>query len=155
MIILIIALLALGSLLPIEGNYKLKIVNAGSMEPTIAKGSLIVIKPKELYKKGDIITFVSGGGKDGADIFTTHKVVDSRVIEGKYSYMTKGDANVFPDAEFVPSEKIAGRVILKVPFVEDLAGFVKTPGGFFILVLIPALAILGETWFRKNKKTLT
>ena len=54
-----IALLLIISVLPITGNYKVMTVLSGSMEPTIKMGSIVVVKPQENYKIGDIITFTS------------------------------------------------------------------------------------------------
>src|SRR3989344_4702559 len=87
-----IAGLLLGSMLPIPGNIEVKIVKSGSMEPSISTGSLVVVRPHAAYAKGDVITF----GKDTkTDIPTTHRIIDTK--DGPL-YIVKGDANEEADA---------------------------------------------------------
>src|SRR3989344_7570939 len=77
-IIVIVAFLLI-ALFPIKGNYQIKIVKSGSMEPSIKTGSVVVIKPSVSYTVGDVVTF----GKDTkTDIPTTHRIVSTRAVEG-------------------------------------------------------------------------
>src|SRR3989344_1742628 len=88
-IIVIVGLLLI-ALFPIKGNYQIKIVQSGSMEPDIKTGSVVIIKPSSVYKVGDVVTF----GKDTKkDIPTTHRIVSSRAQDGVIMFTTKGDAN--------------------------------------------------------------
>jgi len=134
-IILGIAVLLTASLLPITGNYKIKIVLSGSMEPAIKTGSIVVIKPADLYKVGDIITF----GKDTKkDIPTTHRIVETRAVAGEMFFVTKGDANNGADASEVKENAVAGKVLFSVPYAGYLIDFAKKPVGFILLITIPA-----------------
>ena len=92
-----IVLLIVVSILPIPGNYKLLIVQSGSMEPAIKTGSVVIVKPVENYKTNDVITFVDGGKSNT----TTHRVVDMEVVSGQTQYITKGDANNAEDSNKV------------------------------------------------------
>jgi signal peptidase I len=93
-VIIIAAVLLLATMLPIPGNYEVKIVKSGSMEPAIHTGSVVVVKPEASYKQGDVITF----GKDTkTQVPTTHRIVDTQVKSGIMHYITKGDANNAPD----------------------------------------------------------
>lgn len=139
------------STLPIEGNYRFKVLNAGSMEPTLPRGTLIMVKPHDVYERGSIITFQNGTLTDGSPVYVTHRMVDSRVTEGAYEYYTKGDANIFADIEPVEESQILGEVIFHVPYVEKAGAFVKSPGGFFLLIIIPLIGILYEEWRRKAR----
>ncbi len=56
-VIFAVVLFVVVSMFPIPGNYKLLIVQSGSMEPNIHTGSVVVVKPAENYKAGDVITF--------------------------------------------------------------------------------------------------
>ena len=77
-IVAIIALLLFAPF-PIKGNYQIKIVQSGSMEPSIRIGSIVVIKPNASYAVGDVVTF----GKDTQqDIPTTHRISSSRAVDG-------------------------------------------------------------------------
>src|ERR1035437_9985037 len=87
--IIVIVGLLLFALFPIKGNYQIKIVKSGSMEPSIKTGSIVIIKPEAQYKIGDVVTF----GKDTkTDIPTTHRIVSNRAVDGVIMFTTKGDA---------------------------------------------------------------
>ena len=53
----LITILLIVSVFPVTGNFKVKVVESGSMESAIKTGSIITIKPEEDYKIGDIVTF--------------------------------------------------------------------------------------------------
>src|SRR3990167_10724263 len=112
-VIFLIIVLLLFSLFPIKGNYQIKIVKSGSMEPSIRVGSIVVIKPSANYKEGDVVTF----GKDTkTDIPTTHRIVSSRAVEGVILFTTKGDANEDPDTKEIRASDVTGKVLFDVPF---------------------------------------
>src|SRR3989344_261229 len=67
-----IALLLLATLVKVPGNFKVKIVKSGSMEPAITTGGIVVIRPSTVYKVGDVITF---GPDTKTQIPTTHRIV--------------------------------------------------------------------------------
>ena len=151
--IIAVAVLMVGTLFPITGNYKIKIVMSGSMEPAIHTGSIVVIKPEKSYTVGDVITF----GKDTKkDVPTTHRIKEMRVEEGKYVYRTKGDANKTEDANEVPESAVIGKVLFSVPFLGFVLDFAKKPIGFLLLVVIPAIAVIfdevGNIWKEIKKK---
>ncbi len=130
-----VALLLVASLLPIPGNYKVKVVLSGSMEPTIQTGSIIVARPVNQYQKGDIITF----GKDTKkEIPVTHRIVSEK--DG--GFITRGDANDVTDTNLVQKKDIIGRVIFSAPYVGYAISAAKTPLGFVFLIIIPALLII-------------
>jgi len=134
-----IALLLLVSIFPIKGNFQVKVVLSGSMEPTIRTGSVVVIKPEDNYKEGDIITF----GKDTKkDIPTTHRIVKTRAVEGVMLFSTKGDANDSPDLRETKQNEIIGKVLFSVPFVGYILDAAKKPLGFAVLVGVPVAIIV-------------
>src|SRR3989344_2965513 len=88
-VVVAVALVIFASVIPIPGKLEIKIVQSGSMEPTIKTGSIVIIKPESLYKIGDIITF----GKDSkTEVPTTHRIVADKAEDGVIFYQTKGDA---------------------------------------------------------------
>ncbi len=140
----IVAGLAALSAFGVPGNYKLLVVQSGSMQPAIKAGSLIVIKPSEKYEKNDIISFKA---QPGADINNPKAVVTHRIYEvaeekGITYYTTKGDANKSPDVEKVPKDFVLGKVIFNVPLLGYPIGFAKTQTGFIVLIVIPATIIV-------------
>lgn len=81
-------------------GYGFLIVLTGSMEPKIEEGSLIIIKNKNEYKIGDIITFLEG------NYFVTHRIIE----KNNDNFITKGDKNNEKDVE-ISGDKILGKVI--------------------------------------------
>ena len=137
--IAVIAILLIVSVFPITGNYKLMIVQSGSMTPAIKMGGLVLVKPADEYKIGDVITF---GPSTKTKAPTTHRIYDVRVIEGKISYITKGDANEDPDQNEVQERDILGKVLFSVPYVGYAVDFTKKPLGFGLIIIVPAAVII-------------
>ena len=154
----VIAILMVVSIFPITGNYKLMVVQSGSMEPAIKMGSIVVVKPADDYKIGDIISFGRVTETKGP---TTHRIYDIKVAENKVFYITKGDANNAPDQEEVPKREIIGKVLFSVPYIGFAVDFAKKPLGFAIIIIVPAAAIIydevkkiyGEIKKRKKSKS--
>src|SRR3989344_1604211 len=137
-----VAGLLVGSMLPIPGNIELKIVKSGSMEPNIPTGSLVVVKPSSSYGIGDVITF---GADTKTEIPTTHRIVGFEVDEaGRSAYRTKGDANEDSDANTVARSEVIGKVVFHVPYVGFVLDFARQPLGFALLIGVPAALVILE-----------
>ena len=137
------------SMLPITGNFEIKTVLSGSMEPAIKVGSVVVIKPVDVYEIGDVITF----GKDTkADIPTTHRIESVRVESGKYVFVTRGDANEDRDAKEVVERDIVGKVFLDIPYLGFILDMARKPIGFVVLIGIPALIIISDEFTKIYKE---
>ena len=85
-------------------KYSVFNVASGSMEPTIKKGDVILIKKTKDYEVDDIVTFYSDGD------YITHRIVYKK---GVY-YVTKGDANNTKDVA-ISEKDIIGEVIKIYP----------------------------------------
>jgi signal peptidase len=137
--IVLVALLLIISVLPITGNYKVMTVISGSMEPDIKMGSVVVVKPVDSYKIGDVITF---GPVSKTKAPTSHRISDIKVVDGKPVYMTKGDANNAPDTREVFQKDIIGKVLFDVPYAGYAVDFAKKPIGFSLIIIVPAAIII-------------
>src|SRR3989338_3836171 len=150
-IIIVIAFLLI-ALFPIKGNYQIKIVQSGSMEPSIKTGSIVIIKPSVNYTVGDVVTF----GKDTKkDIPTTHRIVSSRAQDGVIMFTTKGDANEDSDTNEIRQSDIHGKVLFDVPFFGYIIDLARKPLGFAVLIVLPALIVIydeGVKIFREISK---
>jgi signal peptidase len=138
-IVILFALFALSSKLPIPGNYKLFTVMSGSMEPTIKTGSLVVVKPAKEYKVNDIITFKNQSDPKST---TTHRLIETKTMDNSTYGITKGDANNGPDAEKVYQDMIIGKVRFSIPYLGYPIHFSKTLPGLIIFIIIPATIII-------------
>jgi len=110
------------------------------------------VKPVLEYKTGDVITF---GPATKGKTPTTHRIVDTRIQEGKPVYVTKGDANEDTDTREAPARDVIGKVLFDVPFFGYALAAAKTPAGFSVLIIVPALIVLfdeGKKIFFEIKK---
>lgn len=132
-----IVFLSLSPLIRIPGNWRTSIVLSGSMEPKIKMGSVVVIKPSQDLKTGDVITF-----KNPKDPKTTitHRIsaINNGVIQ------TKGDANNAPDNWEVTENQVLGKVVTSVPYLGYAANFAKTSRGFLLFIILPAFLIIAD-----------
>ena len=147
-----IAGMLLFSMFPIKNNFQIKVVQSGSMEPEIHTGSIVIIKPEASYAVGDVITY---GEDTKRSAPTTHRILNSRVLEGKTYFTTKGDANEDPDMGEITQDKIIGKVLFDVPYLGFIIDFAKKPLGFAIIIGLPALMVIydeGAKIFAEMKK---
>lgn len=144
--------------LPVKG-FRLLVVQSGSMEPAIGVGSIVLTKPtsdflspisSSKFSQGDVITFSSGSS------LVSHRVIDSKYENGEFFYKTKGDANQQPDNTLVSEKDTVGKVIFKAPTLGKFVQFLKTPLGYFLMILIPSLYVIITELFvlwRELRKT--
>ena len=137
--IVAVAALLIVSILPITGNYKIMTVISGSMAPAIKQGSVVIVKPENDYKIGDVITF---GPVSKTKAPTSHRIYDVKVNEGNIIYITKGDANNAPDAREISKNEVLGKVLFSVPYIGYAVNFAKQPLGFALIIIIPAAIII-------------
>ncbi len=137
--VVFIALLLLATTVKITGNIQAKIVKSGSMDPAIKTGGLVVIKPEDSYKVGDIITF---GQDTKTQIPTTHRIVSVNSDGSGMRFVTKGDANEEEDPTETKLSDVHGKVIFSLPYMGYVLDFAKKPMGFVLLVGVPALIII-------------
>ncbi len=124
---------------PIPGiDVDLRVVQSGSMYPTIRTGSLIAIQPIESPEVGEIITYQ----RSSRQTPITHRIIDTLIENGQIQYITKGDNNEFQDMEPVTKEMVLGRVSLVVPFIGYGINFARTPIGFTLLIIVPAALVV-------------
>ncbi len=137
--IVIIAALLIVSVFPITGNYKLMIVQSGSMTPAIKQGSVVIVKPAADYKIGDVITF---GPYSKTKAPMTHRIYEIKVVDNNPVYITKGDANNAPDTREVQKRDVLGKVLFSLPYVGFAVEAAKKPLGFTLIIIVPAAIII-------------
>ena len=142
--ILLLILIISGSLFTIISpffGWRTEVVISGSMEPAIQTGSVVIVRPlgPDTIRKGDIIMFSSLDMRS----LTTHRVVDVE-SEQQLRFITRGDANNNPDINPVVPSQIVGIVAFTIPYLGLLTQFIKTPFGFILFLLIPAVILIGR-----------
>lgn len=112
------------------GSYKLVGVLSGSMEPEIGTGSLVVahsVSKNELMV-GDVIVYEP---MEERNVLVTHRIIS--INSNDNSFTTKGDASDNPDRDSVYYGQVVGKVVLSIPFLGHLAGFLKTSFGIVVI----------------------
>lgn len=127
------------SVLNIPGNYKMFVVQSGSMEPVIKTGSIVVVKPTQDYQKGDVVTFRD---LEKPKVTVTHRIFEVSKENNSTKFITKGDANKTADSTEISKGQILGKVFLSIPFLGYPVDFAKTQTGLIVLIIIPAVIIV-------------
>ena len=109
--------------------YKVYVVHTGSMSPTIAPKSAVIVDTHH-YHVGQVITFVESGQT------VTHRL---KSINAEGMITTKGDANATADPWHVPKSQIIGGVVRTMPEVGYWLVYLKNPLGL-VSVLLALLA---------------
>ena len=122
------------------------VVQTGSMQPSIAIGSLSFVNKHVDYndiKVNDIIAFTVPTGSKA-----THRVVN--ITEGGLE--TKGDANETSDGISVTSENYIGKNIFTIPQVGYLVSLIQTTRGKIMLGTIIIVILLAGFLTDDKKK---
>lgn len=125
-------------------GWKSLIVLSGSMEPTLATGSVAFVEPAspDEIGVGDVITYRR---QNDAKVLVTHRVIG---IEGEGSerrFETQGDANAAPDSETVSRQQFVGHVRYYAPYIGNIVDALHDRTNYYLFLGIPAgLLILNE-----------
>lgn len=107
-----------------------------SMNPSINRGSITIVKQFSDYKLSDAIAYYAQ--IDGRTQIITHRITGI----GGNVYTTKGDANDVSDRELVKPRLVIGKVILIIPYLGYVITFAKGLIGTWLLIIIPAILIV-------------
>lgn len=119
-------------------NHSYLEVLSGSMNPTIKKGNVIIIKKSNNYEIGDIVTYRYKSS------FITHEIIKKNNDE----IITKGTANKTEDNAINKSD-IVGKVVMVIPFS------VKVLFIFIAFIIVVLLVLEGILLGKKVKKSVT
>jgi signal peptidase len=135
-------------------GYTINAIQSGSMEPEFYKGDLLIGKTTSSntqYAKGDIVFFESKyTDDDGTDYLMVkcHRIIDTKVIAGETTYLTKGDNNDDTDASedgWLTSKKIVGVYEnsdykgTKIDGLGTVIDFLQSFWGFFFVIVLPMI----------------
>lgn len=137
-----VGLLVAASTLPTFMGYHTYVINGGSMEPSLPKGSAAVARatsPSAL-EVGDVIARRSVAGEP-----VLHRIVSITTNEeGTRLFVLQGDQNRTPDPTPLELVGLGDKVVYSVPYAGYVINFASSPLGRFVLVVAPIamLAIL-------------
>lgn len=136
-LVILIVLMLIG-VLPIQ----FFTVISGSMEPTIATGSVVLVnKMQTVFETNDMITFLVG------DQPVTHRVIAVEdTPTGRY-YTTQGDANNAIDPGQRTADQIVGKVMFAIPWIGTLILLLQQH-----LLLLVGMSVIGYGIFSIVRK---
>ena len=125
-------------------GYSVIHIVSGSMEDEIPKDSYILIKKTapDKVKRDDIICFYSTDPII-CGIPNTHRVVEDPILEdGKYYFVTQGDANPAPDKVRAEGDRLIGVYVTRLVGLSAFAGALDG-GALIIIIIVLQIAMLG------------
>jgi len=119
-------------------DYAMYSVRTESMNPAIKMGDMIVTGPLNgLFsgelQPGEVVTYIRN--KE----LITHRVVS---VDGN-TLLTKGDAMEESDPWTVAMSDVSGAYLFKIPYGGYLANFIRTKLGWFLVVILPSMLLVG------------
>ncbi len=129
---------------PTVFGFSIMKIQTGSMEPEYKTGSVIItrdVSPEKLLK-GDVISYYVYDEVIG-DVVNTHRIEEIQYIKKNLrQFVTKGDANEFPDEFPVLESRVIGKVVLNLGVMSgSVIGFLQNPNIILFLIVIPLIII--------------
>ena len=151
-ILFIIIIMPLMGVIVPTGSIHFMTISGVSMEPTISESDIIIVTPVDTSQLavGDIISYRHLFENAQRSATITHRIVG--MADG--GYRTKGDSHAQADEYTVAPEDVVGIMQFKIPYLGMLVHFADTASGLVILVLAPAMLIIGTEVHKimKHKK---
>lgn len=124
-------------------GYKPNIVLSDSMQDTFEVGDLEISKQMDVstLEVGDIITFTSIDPASYGSV-VTHKIRAITKYEGEPAFVTYGTTTGVDDPYPVPFDNVIGQYQFRLPKMGYFFQFLKTPAGYFTVILIPFLLLI-------------
>lgn len=128
-------------------GYRMLHVISSSMEPEIQENTCILIRGVDAdeLEVGDIITFVSTDPSIYG-YYNTHRIYDIyENDEGIRCFVTKGDANDYPDVYDVTEDRLLGVYVREFPGGRALGSVISRlheRNVYFLVVILPLLLCL-------------
>ncbi|MFF2876377.1 signal peptidase I [Gottfriedia sp. NPDC057991] len=140
--------------MPTFFGYRPLTVLSNSMKPEFSAGDIIFINEKRDPKIHDVVTF-----KRPDELLVTHRITKIIKKNGTEFFITKGDLNNTEDEVPIVKGSILGVEAFHIPRVGYIAKFLVGPTGFFLLIVLPLLAVVILEIFQRlglieNKKKL-
>lgn len=138
--LLLVLAISISPVLPFKNVPRTYTVVSGSMEPTIKTGSIVLTTPVDptTIMAGDIVAFTSPSNSKDTIL---HRIVDIKSTS-PLRFQTKGDNNNTADAWDLMDVGILGKHVFAIPYIGHIAAFIRTPIGFGVLIVIPALLFI-------------
>ena len=133
---------------PSLGGYTVFRITTGSMEPTYAVDTLILVKKTDpaKIKVGDVISFFSRDPSLMGEV-NTHRIVEISEEGGELFFATKGDANNVADQYITREEDVIGKVVFSSLKLGKFIRLISNPLIFLPLIIGPLVILLGHSLY--------
>ncbi len=123
--------------------YNAYIIVSQSMTPAIKVNDAIIIKRLEEkdLKVGDVVTYFSEN-PEYYGIMITHRILEKNEMNGKYSFVMKGDYNISQDPLTVSEEQVYGKVIMRIPKIGIIQELLSSYVGWIFIIILPVGLII-------------
>ena len=125
-------------------GFKPYIVLSDSMQQEFAVGDMIISRATDdtaSFEEGDIITFRSIDPAHYGEV-VTHKIRSVTTYQGEMAYVTYGTSTGADDAYPALARNIIGEYVLRLPKMGYFFQFLRSPAGYFTIILIPFLILI-------------
>jgi signal peptidase I len=112
------------------------IVQGSSMEPALRSGDLVVARPEEAYRVGDVVVFRVPAGEIGAGATVIHRVVGG---SGRSGLVLQGDNKSDLDPWQPRADDVVGKAHVHLPHVGTALVALRSP---LVLALLAGLLTL-------------
>lgn len=132
-------------------GWQLQAVQSGSMRPTYAIGSLLVVAPIDASQVRIGMPVVFEDPKVPGRL-VVHRVV-ARTPGDRLQFTTQGDANATRDPAPVPARMVRGRVLWQINGLGPAIEWMQWPRSFLLLVVAPGLLLVALEWRTHRRAT--
>jgi len=135
--------LAAISLATVLGHSSWLIERSDSMAPYLKAGDLLAVQkisPREA-RVGDVVTFKE---PSRPGILLTHRVVSKALRDGRYEFVTRGDANTGSETWSVKTDGTIGRLLIRLPGVGRFVSWLGQPPVRFLFLTVASLLLAVE-----------
>lgn len=138
--LLFVLAIAISPVLPFKNLPRTYTVVSGSMEPSIKTGSIVLTQPvsPSSLRVGDVVAFTSPS--NSRDVIL-HRITGIKSTD-PLRFETKGDNNDTADPWDLMDVGVLGRQILSIPYLGHITAFIRTPLGFALLIIVPAVLFI-------------
>lgn len=117
-------------------------VESGSMEPTLYRGDLVIVRAvdPETLKVGDIIIFHASW----CDVPVVHRIIEVQHVGDELQFITKGDNNPTQDHTPVHASDVIAKVIASVRYLGFVTLLLLLAGGLFYIIILLVVFLLAS-----------
>ncbi len=125
-------------------TYKAYTVLSDSMQEQFEAGDLIIVKKVDLstISEGDIISFYSIDPNTYGEVYT-HMVREVITYNGELAFTTYGTTTGSNDIYPALSSCVIGEQVYVISNIGEVITFIKTVQGYWFLVVIPCVVLVG------------